>query len=65
MSCIRRPYFVIPGLPDDDETLQEFEVEQVFHIKPQQVRVQLEAMQQFLKGNGFGFDGRLSRDSKF
>lgn len=65
MSATRRPYFVIASLPDDNETLQEFEVEQVFHVKLQQVRDKLVAMQQSLEYNGFDFDARCSRDSKF
>lgn len=56
MSATRRPYFIIAGLPVDDKTLQDLDVEQLFHMNPEEVRNQLEAAQKSLKDNGFDFD---------
>lgn len=61
MSATRRPYFVITGLPVDDETLQDLDVEQLFHMNPEEVRGQLEASKKSLKDNGFDFDCRYSQ----
>lgn len=64
MSTIstRRPYFIVVGLPDDDKTMQDLDVEQLFHMKPEEVHVQLKAMQKSLKNNGFDFDCKRSRN---
>ncbi|KAK7698610.1 hypothetical protein SLS64_012349 [Diaporthe eres] len=64
MSATRRPYFVITGLPVDDETLQDLDVEQLFHMNPEEVRGQLEASKKSLKDNGFDFDLALVSPSR-
>lgn len=61
MSTTRRPYFIIVGLPADDKSMQDLDVKQLFHTKPEEVRHGLEAMQKSLKDNGFDFDCRCSQ----
>lgn len=65
MSTTHRPYFIIVGLPDDDKTMQDLDVEQLFHMKSEEVHIQLGAMQKSLKDNGFDFDCKCSRNVVF
>ncbi|KAG6358201.1 hypothetical protein INS49_014085 [Diaporthe citri] len=39
MSATRRPYFIIVGLPADDKSMQDLDVEQLFHMKPEEVLI--------------------------
>lgn len=56
MSTTRRPYFVIAALPADDMAQQDLEIEQVFHIKAEEARDEIEKMKKSLNDNGFDFD---------
>lgn len=40
---------------------QEMEVEQVFHLKAEEARDEIEKMKKSLNDNGFDFDCRFSR----
>lgn len=56
MSSGRTPYFIISALPADDMAQQELEVEQVFHLKAEEARDEIEKMKKSLDENGFDFD---------
>ncbi|KAK2615870.1 hypothetical protein N8I77_002594 [Diaporthe amygdali] len=59
MSTTRRPYFIISALPADDMAQQDLEVEQVFHLKAEEARDEVEKMKKSLNDNGFDFEWRL------
>lgn len=61
MSTTRRPYFIIAALPADDMAQQDLEIEQVFHIKPEDARNEIEKMKKSLNDNGFDFDCTFSQ----
>lgn len=61
MSTTRRPYFIIAALPADDMARQDLEIEQVFHIKPENARHEIEKMKKSLNNHDFDFDCRSSQ----
>lgn len=63
MSTTHRPYFVIAALPADDMAQQDLEIEQVFHIKAEEARDEIEKMKKSLNDNGFDFDCRFPQNA--